>query len=298
MQRRITLRNVCACGIAAALEVLAEAALQRLGSNHPYCPTLELLKVEEPILPLCITLPARHDAHGLFSERPNAYNPWGKRVLGVSVQLCAACPKQGKRRAGDGEAVREHGSSRCHDRCHGCAHACCSELDVYITQLPEFPLPPADVDWFLYNYFNMHDLAVASIPKDYRYLYDVAAKFRSAAAAPCAGLELAGKEGETAPSAADAPAAADELIQPTVRGKPGAPQLDCNAWLYKTMSAMPDPRAYGHLRPEWQERYLRQVGVEPAGWDKSFREAARHYLHRILRERGEPDGQGEGQGEE
>ena len=55
------------------------------------------------------------------------------------------------------------------------------------------------------------------------------------------------------------------------------------------MCALPDPRAYGHLRPDWQERYLRQMGVEPADWEKSFREAARHYLHRILRDRGEQD---------
>lgn len=297
MQRRITLRNVCACGITAALEVLAEAALRRLRSTHRYCPMLELLKVEEPILPLCITLPERHAAHGLFTERPSPYNPWGKRVLGVSVQLCAACPNQGDRsQAGDGPAVREHWSSRCRDRCHGCTHACRAELDVHITQLPEFPLPPADVDWFLYHFFNMHDQAVALIPENYRYLYDVAEQFRAAAAASCSDRGAAGAEAETAPGATAAAAAPDALVGPAVRRGPGAPPLDCNTWLYRTMCALPDPRHYGHLRPEWQERYLRQMGVPPAGWERSFREAARHYLHRILRERGEADGSSQADG--
>ncbi len=42
--------------------------------------------------------------------------------------------------------------------------------------------------------------------------------------------------------------------------------------------------------------YLRQMGVPPAGWERSFREAARHYLHRILRERGEADGSSQADG--
>jgi hypothetical protein len=166
MKRSITLRNVCACGIVAALEVLAEAVRQRLGSNHHPCPDLVVLKVEEPIVPLCIKLPPSLAAYGLFTERPNPYNPWGKRVLGVSVQLCAACPHHNRA----GAAPRD---PRC-GQCRGCTHACCSELTVYITQLPEFPLPPADVDWFLYHYFNMHDLAAATIPEGYSYLYEVA----------------------------------------------------------------------------------------------------------------------------
>jgi hypothetical protein len=53
------------------------------------------------------------------------------------------------------------------------------------------------------------------------------------------------------------------------------------------MCVLPDPRACSHLRPGWQELYLEEMGVPPENWEKSFREAARHYLHRILRERGE-----------
>jgi hypothetical protein len=265
MKRRITLHNVCACGVTAALEILVQKARKHLGPNHRPCPDLAVLKVEEHMVPLGIDLTACHAAYGIFTERPSPHNPLGRRVLGISVQLCAACPNRqqagapGNDQGSDqcsSQALRP-GRNRCREQCHGCANACCAELTVHITQLPEFPLPPADVDWFLYHYFNMHDLAAAAIPEGYRYLYDVSRQFQAAA-------------------------------QPAQRRGPGAPQLYCNVWLFNQMCVLPDPRACSHLRGGWQELYLEEIGVPPEDWEKSFRAAARYCRLRILHARGEP----------
>ncbi len=286
MERSITLRNVCACGIAAALEALVKEVKRRLEANHHPCPNLMVHKVENSDVPLCVTIEEGHGAWGIFEALPNPLKVWGDRLLGVSVQLCPTCPCRGRLRAarsGDQDAGHCHALRA--GRCHGCTHACGSEVTVYMTHMPGFPVPPVDVAWFLYKYYNMHDLAAAVVPDNYRFLQHVADLFK--AAAPT----LSGPAAPETPDAGrtDAPT----TPQPAVRGKPGAPQLDCNVWLYKTMCAMPDPRAYGHLRPEWQERYLQQMGVEPVDLDKSFREAARHYLHRILRDCGELDAGGQ-----
>lgn len=287
MQRSITLRNVCACGIAPALEALAEQASEHLGPNHPDYPTLTVLRAEKHMMPLVINLPEDLADYGLYSELPNHHNPLGKRVLEVAVRMCASCPCHDSHDlagpgttggvAGRGQSYGQGpngGRDLCHGRCHGCAKACRQELTVHIAQLPEFPFPPAEVDGFLYDYFDMPELATATVPREYRFTYTVTRQ-DEAPGAEAADVEVPG------------------AAQPAQRRKAGAPPLDCNAWLYETMCALSDPRVYGHLRPEWQARYLQQVGVAPAGWDKSFREAARHYLHRILHDRGEEDAPGQ-----
>ena len=178
MKRTIKLRNVCACGIPAALEALAEEVFRRdWGPTIAPVPRLVVLKVEQDMVPLGIDLPDCLATYGLFTECPNPYNPWGKRVLGVTMQLCAACPSlhpdgtSGGTGSGMGGGDQPPGGKRCQDRCHeqcqarchGCTHACWAELTVYIKQMPEFPFPPDDVDGFLYHYFNMDDLAAAKI---------------------------------------------------------------------------------------------------------------------------------------
>ncbi len=268
MKQTIKLRNVCACRIPAALEALIKEAISHLDQNHPPCPMLELLKLERHHVPLGIDLTGCLADYGLFTELPNPRNRLGTRVFGAAVRMCAACRNQGcPGAAGCGQ--------RC-GRCRHCGNDYSSELTLYLTVYREFPFSPKEVACFFYRYFDMPELAAATVTYGYDHLYDIADEVNTLA---------------TARLVAPPP-------QPAQRRKSGAPPLDCNVWLYETMCAMPDPRAYGHLRPEWQERYLQQMGVEPAGWDKSFREAARHYLHRILRERGELDGQQDDQGDE
>ena len=271
--------------------------MKHLGPNHRPCPELSVLRVEPHMVPLAIHLPACLVSYGLFSERPHPHNPHGKRVLGITMQICAACSHL--HRNGAGGSDHPHGSKPCPERCHGCPHACWAELTLYIKQTPEFPLPPDEVECFLYRYFNMDDLAAAKIAADYDFLYDVARGFESPAGGlppALAGADVPNPRRDLPDDAAQGAAGVTEAPgtpQPAVRGKPGAPQLACNAWLDATMCALPDPRAYGHLRPEWRARYLQQMGVAPADLDKSFREAARHYLHRILHARGEEDAGGQ-----
>jgi hypothetical protein len=291
MQRSIILRNVCPCGIAAALEALAEEARTHLGPNHPYYPMLEVLRAEKHMLPLSINLPDDLADYGLYSEPPNPRNPWGTRVLEVAVRLCAGCPyHHSPDLARAGGAGGEQGCVQGRDRGHGCAKACTSELTVHIAQQPEFPFPPADVDSFLYHYFNMPELATATVPRNFRFTYAVAHQCGAAAAAPStdhdapvAGDEPGAPDGAAAHVAAPG-APAPGTCQPVQRRKPGAPQLYCNVWLLGQVSVLADPRQCSHLKPRWQELYLEEVGVEPVDWDKSFRAAARYC--RILIQRG------------
>ena len=297
MKRTIKLRNVCACGIPAALDALAEEVMRRAGRNHRPCPQLIVLKVERDMVPLAIDPPDCLVTYGLFSEPPSPYNPRGKRVLGITTHICAACPNLHPDGTGGGDQPqgpkRHHG--RCHDqcqaRCHGCPHACWAELTLYIKLTPEFPFPPDDVEGFLYRYFNMHDLAAAKIDKDYDFLYDVTRRFQPQApgVAPAAGDDIPNLPGDEAGDAAgvtDAPATSQPAPQPAQRGKPGAPQLHCNVWLFGQVRVLPDPRQCSHLKPRWKELYMEEVGVEPEDWDKSFRAAARYCRMLIARGHG------------
>ena len=126
MKRTIKLRNVCACGIPAALDALAEEIFRRAGRNHRPCPRLVVLRVERDMVPLPIDLPDCLVTYGLFAECPSPYNPWGKRVLGITMQVCAACPSlhPGGTGNGAGDGDQLQGGKGCQARCHGCTRAC------------------------------------------------------------------------------------------------------------------------------------------------------------------------------
>jgi hypothetical protein len=115
MKRSIKLRNVCACGIPAALAALVEEAISHLEPNHPPCPMLAVLKLERHHVPLGIDLTGCLADYGLFTELPNPYNRLGRRVLGVAVTLCAACRNQGCGGAAD--------CGQCCGACRHCGNA-------------------------------------------------------------------------------------------------------------------------------------------------------------------------------
>ena len=281
MKRTIKLRNVCACAIPGALAALAQEVTRRRGRNHRPCPELVVLRTEEDMVPMAIHLPERMASFGLYSECPSPHNPRGKRPLGVTMQVCPHCPHLHPDGT-DGGGEHMPGAKGCREQCHGCAHGCWAELTLYIKQTPEFPFPPDDVDWFLYHYFHMDDLAAAKIHADFDFLYDVANRFERAEGGIAAG-DVLNLRGGAASSGADVTDAAPSP-QPAVRRKPGAPQLRCNVWLFDQISVLPDPRQCSHLKPHWKELYMEQVGAEPDSWDKSFHAAARYC--RILIARG------------
>ena len=289
MKRTIKLRNVCACAIPAALEALAKEVNRRLGPNHRPCPELVVLRTENHMVPMAINLVDTLASFGLYSQLPSPYNPRGRRPLGITVHVCPDCPNlHGDGRGGDQSPGRKQRHDQCHNRCHGCTQACWAELTLYIKQTPEFPFPPDDVDWFLYHYFNMDDLAAAKIDEDFDFLYDVTCRFRrqaeGLAPAVCGDVpNIVGDEARDAAGGTDAPL----TPQPAQRRKPGAPQLHCNVWLFGQVSVMPDPRQCGHLKPHWKELYLEEVGVEPEDWEKSFRAAARYCRLLLARGHGE-----------
>lgn len=299
-ETKITLRRVCACAIPGALEALAKYALQQGGSNRPRCPFLTVLRVENDMVPVAIQLRRQGtlQSWGLYDKLPCPGDPLGNRELGVTTALCPGCQAKVAAGINDGRPVPAPGAHGCsHTPCDGCDGDCCEELEVYFTYFPGFPLAPHEVRWFFFDYFHMDAEAQAALPKNYR---NMAVVYLEHDAPPVPGAQPDRRPdtepGEAAGCAGDCgtgEASADCGPQPAARRKAGAPQLDCNVWLYTTMCALPDPRAYGHLRPEWRDRYLQQMGVEPADWDKSFREAARHYLHRILRDRDEADAEGQ-----
>lgn len=295
MERSIKLRNVCACRIPAALEALLKDAISHLEPHRPPSPMLELLKLERHHVPLVVDLTGCLADYGLYSELPSPYNRLGNRVLGAAVKMCAACPKVGCPGAAD-----------CGERCGHCRH--CgrvygSELTLYLTVCHGFPFTPEEVACFFYRYFDMRELAAATVTRGYHHLLhitdevnalaagtQVAAPGAAQEAAPGAALDVSrdvfpDASPDVSMGAAGAPA--EPLTpQPAVRRKSGAPQLHCNVWLYNQLRVLPDPRQCSHLKPHWRELYLEEVGMKPEDWDKSFRAAARYCRMLIARGQG------------
>jgi hypothetical protein len=237
MQRTLSLRGACAGDIPACLQDLAQVALTRQGSHSAPYTSLSVLKVEPQMLPLGINPPATVSIWGIYSQAPIMDDPIGDRLLGATVELCPGC-----------------GDSQCNGN---------REIILHLTQTPAFPLPAADVNWYIYKRFGMEREAEACIPKPFQLLYRLCNYWNAEQEANNAQLGL-------------------------LRG-PGAPQLQANANLLEKMRALPDPRRYTHLREGWKEDYLAEKGKLPVNWEKRFRQAAEHCIHQILDERTETD---------
>ena len=283
-QKSIRLRHACACLIPVILEAVAERARQKMGPNRPHCPYLQVLRVEDHMLPAAIQRRGTLQSWAIFCVPPSPGDPLGKRLLGVTAALCPGC--RAKVAAGLPPPPPALAAPGCaHTPCGGCDGTCCDELVVHFTYYSNFTFLPHEVRWFFYHLAGMHDEAVAALPADYHYTYYVYQLYDADPAAPGGGD--AGRASVAGPAVAE-PIVAGPDSWPAKHRQPGAPLLLANDWLLNKIRSMPDPNApCRHLRAHWQELYLQQMGVPPENWDKSFREAVRKCRARLKRERGE-----------